>query len=39
MMVIDDGIFTTYSYDGTIRWWNIPAKSCFSYFNVSINII
>ena len=39
MMVIDDGIFTTYSYDGTIRWWNIPAKSCFSYFNVNINII
>ena len=35
MMVIDDGIFTTYSYDGTIRWWNTTAKSCFSYFNVN----
>ena len=34
MMVIDDGIFTTYSYDGTIRWWNIQVKACFSFFNV-----
>ena len=36
MVVIDDGIFTTYSYDGTIRWWNTTARSCFSYFNVKI---
>lgn len=36
MMVIDDGIFTTYSYDGTIRWWNTTVKACFSYFNVDI---
>ena len=34
MMVVDDGIFTTYSYDGTIRWWNTQAKTCFSFFNV-----
>lgn len=34
MVVIDDGIFTTYSYDGTIRWWNTAVKSCFSFFNV-----
>lgn len=36
MVVIDDGIFTTYSYDGTIRWWNTQVKSCFSFFNVII---
>lgn len=34
MAVIDDGIFTTYSYDGTIRWWSAQAKNCFSYYNV-----
>ena len=34
MVVLDDGIFTTYSYDGTIRWWNIQVKACFSFFNV-----
>jgi len=34
MVVIDDGVFTTYSYDGTIRWWNTQAKNCFSYYNV-----
>ena len=34
MLVIDDGIFTTSSYDGTIRWWNTQVKTCFSYFNV-----
>ena len=34
LMVIDDGIFTSYSYDGTIRWWNIQVKACFSFFNV-----
>jgi len=39
MMVIDDGIFTTYSYDGTIRWWNTQAKSCFSFFNVTLMIL
>jgi len=33
MAVIDDGIFTTYSYDGTIRWWSAQAKNCFSYYN------
>jgi WD40 repeat protein len=36
MVVVDDGIFTTYSYDGTIRWWNTQAKNCFSYYNVLI---
>ena len=36
MVVIDDGIFTTSSYDGTIRWWNTQVKTCFSYFNVNI---
>ena len=35
MLVIDDGIFTSYSYDGTIRWWNTQVKTCFSFFNVS----
>lgn len=35
MTVIDEGIFATYSYDGTIRWWNTQAKSCFSFFNVT----
>ena len=34
MVVVDDGIFTTYSYDGTIRWWSVQAKNCFSYYNV-----
>ena len=34
-VALDDGIFTTSSYDGTIRWWNTQAKSCFSYFNVN----
>ena len=34
MIVLDDGIFTTSSYDGTIRWWNTQMKTCFSYFNV-----
>ena len=34
MTVIDDGIFMTYSYDGTIRWWSVQAKNCFSYYNV-----
>jgi WD40 repeat protein len=38
MQVIDDSIFTSYSYDGTIRWWNIQAKNCFSYYNVIIFI-
>ena len=38
MVVIDDAIFTTHSYDGTVRWWNVQAKSCFSYFNVSFRI-
>jgi len=33
MIVLDDGIFTTSSYDGTIRWWNTQMKTCFSYFN------
>lgn len=37
LMVIDDGIFTSYSYDGTIRWWNSQVKSCFSFFNVPIH--
>ena len=32
---LDDGIFTTSSYDGTTRWWNAQAKNCFSYFNVN----
>jgi len=36
MVVIDDGIFTTYSYDGTIRWWNTQVKNCFSYYNVKV---
>jgi len=35
MTVIDDGIFTSYSYDGTIRWWNTQVKACFSFFNVT----
>lgn len=39
MAVIDDGIFTTYSYDGTIRWWSAQAKNCFSYYNVNIYFI
>lgn len=34
LTVIDDGIFTSYSYDGTIRWWNTQVKACFSFFNV-----
>lgn len=34
LTVIDDGIFTSSSYDGTIRWWNIQVRSCFSFFNV-----
>ena len=34
MTVIDDGIFTSHAYDGTIRWWNIQVKACFSFFNV-----
>lgn len=34
MVPIDDSIFTTYSFDGTIRWWNTQVKACFSYFNV-----
>lgn len=38
LTVIDDGIFTSYSYDGTIRWWNTQVKACFSFFNVSISI-
>ena len=38
MMVIDDGIFTTYAYDGTIRWWNIQVKACFSFFNVLLSL-
>nr|BAJ97908.1 predicted protein [Hordeum vulgare subsp. vulgare] len=33
LTVIDDGIFTSYSYDGTIRWWNTQVKACFSFFN------
>lgn len=37
-MPIDDSIFTTYSYDGTIRWWNAQVKACFSYFNVHIDL-
>ena len=36
IVVIDDSIFTSYSLDGTIRWWNTQVKSCFSYFNVII---
>lgn len=36
LVTIDDGIFTSYSYDGTIRWWNTTAKNCFSYFNVIV---
>lgn len=39
MLVIDDGIFTSSSYDGTIRWWNSQVKTCFSYFNVNYFII
>ena len=35
LTVIDDGIFTSYSYDGTIRWWNTQVKTCFSFFNVT----
>lgn len=35
LTVIDDGIFTSYSYDGTVRWWNVPAKVCFNYFHVT----
>ena len=35
LTVIDDGIFTSYSYDGTIRWWNTQVKACFSFFNVT----
>jgi hypothetical protein len=35
LTVIDDGIFTSYSYDGTIRWWNTQVKACFSFFNVN----
>lgn len=38
MAVIDDGIFTTYSYDGTIRWWSSQAKNCFSYYNVRFRL-
>lgn len=34
LTVIDDSIFTSYSYDGTIRWWNTQVKACFSFFNV-----
>lgn len=34
MVAIDDSIFTSCSYDGTIRWWNTAVMSCFSYFNV-----
>lgn len=37
LTVIDDGIFTSYSYDGTIRWWNTQVKACFSFFNVTIS--
>lgn len=36
--VIDDGIFASYSYDGTVRWWSVPAKLCFNYFHVLIVI-
>jgi WD40 repeat protein len=36
LTVIDDGIFTSYSYDGTIRWWNTQVKACFSFFNVAL---
>ena len=36
LVVVDDGIFTSYSYDGTVRWWNVQVKSCFSFFNVCI---
>jgi WD40 repeat protein len=36
LTVIDDGIFTSYSYDGTIRWWNTQVKACFSFFNVDV---
>ena len=39
MVVLDDGIFTTSSYDGTIRWWNTQVKACFSYFNVILVLI
>lgn len=35
LTVVDDGIFTSCSYDGTIRWWNTQVKACFSFFNVS----
>lgn len=38
MTVIDDGIFTSYSYDGTIRWWNTQVKACFSFFNVNFSL-
>ncbi len=34
IQVIDDGIFVTCSYDGSVRWWNTQAKNCFSYYNV-----
>lgn len=36
LTVIDDSIFTSYSYDGTIRWWNTQVKACFSFFNVTL---
>lgn len=32
--VIDDGIFVSGSYDGSVRWWSTQAKNCFSYYNV-----
>lgn len=38
LSVIDDGIFISYSYDGTIRWWNVQAKTCFNYYHVNIYI-
>ena len=36
--VIDDGIFASYSYDGTIRWWNVQVRACFSFFNVKYSL-
>ena len=39
LSVIDDGIFASYAYDGTIRWWNIQVKACFSFFNVPLFLL
>lgn len=36
MTVIDDGIFASYSLDGTVRWWNVAAKLCFNHYNVHV---